>query len=97
MSSFVFMIRRPPRSTRTDTLFPDTTLFQSSAGPPGRVLVTDGEFKQALGIVRQLAPSCSVSKKGGQVPDIIRQRLGSRPPKREHALDRKSTRLNSSH
>src|SRR3546814_4543761 len=25
------MIRRPPRSTRTDTLFPDTTLFRSVA------------------------------------------------------------------
>src|SRR3546814_10836846 len=25
------MIRRPPRSTRTDTLFPDTTLFRSSS------------------------------------------------------------------
>src|SRR3546814_3010603 len=25
------MIRRPPRSTRTDTLFPDTTLFRSWA------------------------------------------------------------------
>src|SRR3546814_9776904 len=24
------MIRQPPRSTRTDTLFPDTTLFRSS-------------------------------------------------------------------
>src|SRR3546814_5942012 len=41
------MIRRPPRSTRTDTLFPYTTLFRSlhhlparrrrqSAGPPRR-------------------------------------------------------------
>src|SRR3546814_9551087 len=29
------MIRRPPRSTRTDTLFPDTTLFRSfKAGTP---------------------------------------------------------------
>src|SRR3546814_2112433 len=27
------MIRRPPRSTRTDTLFPDTTLFRSSSTP----------------------------------------------------------------
>src|SRR3546814_3370651 len=27
------MIRRPPRSTRTDTLFPYTTLFRSRAGP----------------------------------------------------------------
>src|SRR3546814_9641402 len=28
---FFLMIRRPPRSTRTDTLFPDTTLFRSPA------------------------------------------------------------------
>src|SRR3546814_12736021 len=28
------MIRRPPRSTRTDTLFPYTTLFRSIAVPP---------------------------------------------------------------
>src|SRR3546814_15072970 len=27
------MIRRPPRSTRTDTLFPYTTLFRSSPTP----------------------------------------------------------------
>src|SRR3546814_13236329 len=26
------MIRRPPRSTRTDTLFPSTTLFRSDGG-----------------------------------------------------------------
>src|SRR3546814_9773552 len=29
------MIRRPPRSTRTDTLFPYTTLFRSSSCRPG--------------------------------------------------------------
>src|SRR3546814_2563874 len=29
------MIRRPPRSTRTDTLFPYTTLFRSSARRAG--------------------------------------------------------------
>src|SRR3546814_10762646 len=28
------MIRRPPRSTRTDTLFPYTTLFRSRVGRP---------------------------------------------------------------
>src|SRR3546814_20728580 len=28
---FFVMIRRPPRSTRTDTLFPYTTLFRSTA------------------------------------------------------------------
>src|SRR3546814_12974058 len=29
---FFLMIRRPPRSTRTDTLFPYTTLFRSVDG-----------------------------------------------------------------
>src|SRR3546814_14803173 len=29
------MIRRPPRSTRTDTLFPYTTLFRSTAAVQG--------------------------------------------------------------
>src|SRR3546814_14895060 len=29
---FFLMIRRPPRSTRTDTLFPYTTLFRSISG-----------------------------------------------------------------
>src|SRR3546814_14455224 len=44
--TFVFLIiRRPPRSTRTDTLFPYTTLFRSPggksrllAGPPWRAV-----------------------------------------------------------
>src|SRR3546814_17490006 len=31
------MIRRPPRSTRTDTLFPYTTLFRSTSIAGGRV------------------------------------------------------------
>src|SRR3546814_7830834 len=35
---FFLMIRRPPRSTRTDTLFPYTTLFRS-----GEVLALTGE------------------------------------------------------
>src|SRR3546814_6457863 len=36
MYFFFLMIRRPPRSTRTDTLFPYTTLFRS----PGTVPAT---------------------------------------------------------
>src|SRR3546814_15155548 len=35
-SFFFLMIRRPPRSTRTDTLFPYTTLCRSSASRLGR-------------------------------------------------------------
>src|SRR3546814_13410413 len=36
-SFFLLMIRRPPRSTRTDTLFPYTTLFRSMDAPSGRL------------------------------------------------------------
>src|SRR3546814_1405197 len=36
---FVLMIRRPPRSTRTDTLFPYTTLFRSGVHVPAVVPV----------------------------------------------------------
>src|SRR3546814_17180881 len=49
------MIRRPPRSTRTDTLFPYTTLFRSPEGfglhPAG---VNDGRGK---GKLRHLPPA----------------------------------------
>src|SRR3546814_6038443 len=34
MFFFFLMIRRPPRSTRTDTLFPYTTLFRSAYARP---------------------------------------------------------------
>src|SRR3546814_6641803 len=35
MGVFCLRIRRPPRSTRTDTLFPDTTLFRSPGSAAG--------------------------------------------------------------
>src|SRR3546814_16214875 len=39
---FLFlMIRRPPRSTRTDTLFPYTTLFRSSLQEAGHILTAE--------------------------------------------------------
>src|SRR3546814_18158050 len=38
------MIRRPPRSTRTDTLFPYTTLFRSSRSESIGGLVTCEKF-----------------------------------------------------
>src|SRR3546814_5833253 len=39
---FFLMIRRPPRSTRTDTLFPYTTLFRSLIG---RALSSSGRIE----------------------------------------------------
>src|SRR3546814_3688448 len=41
---FVLMIRRPPRSTRTDTLFPYTTRFRSPAS-----LILDAPFVMEQG------------------------------------------------
>src|SRR3546814_1110545 len=41
MFFFFLMIRRPPRSTRTDTLFPYTTLFRS-------VLISMGYLKPLI-------------------------------------------------
>src|SRR3546814_12143867 len=38
---FFLMIRRPPRSTRTDTLFPYTTLFRSVIRYRGKSAVRD--------------------------------------------------------
>src|SRR3546814_8036744 len=45
------MIRRPPRSTRTDTLFPYTTLFRSAA-PSARFFCLNTEISMQLPEVR---------------------------------------------
>src|SRR3546814_3903205 len=44
---FFLMIRRPPRSTRTDTLFPYTTLFRSEPGGVGLPLEPGERVRQA--------------------------------------------------
>src|SRR3546814_1327022 len=49
VSIFFVMIRRPPRSTRTDTLFPYTTLFRSChiGEPDPRLSTRNGTAKAA--------------------------------------------------
>src|SRR3546814_9651510 len=49
------MIRRPPRSTRIDTLFPYTTLFRSAAGLPGRSLHPPAVRRQRADAVERRA------------------------------------------
>src|SRR3546814_5944020 len=50
------MIRRPPRSTRTDTLFPYTTLFRSQrarrARQPAAALREGGQIRRRRGVSR---------------------------------------------
>src|SRR3546814_226536 len=50
------MIRRPPRSTRTDTLFPYTTLFRSACCLGPLILVTLGFSGAWIGNLTVLEP-----------------------------------------
>src|SRR3546814_14836892 len=59
------MIRRPPRSTRTDTLFPYTTLFRSAADV---VIVDEAEIEA----IHLLAPG--IDRLGGEESDLAGQR-----------------------
>src|SRR3546814_16546156 len=45
------MIRRPPRSTRTDTLFPYTTLFRSNVGFRCHAAPKSAQCSRAHGLV----------------------------------------------
>src|SRR3546814_16121442 len=55
---FFLMIRRPPRSTLTDPLFPYTTLFRSIGEPHERILFGDIDLavgeREAIGRVQVL-------------------------------------------
>src|SRR3546814_10962801 len=88
---FFLWIRRPPRSTRTDTLFPYTTLFRSHR-PHAACIVPERREERtteggldAAGQHQHLTPIVGALSSAG-----IRVSLFIEP-------DRKSTRLNSSH
>src|SRR3546814_18694850 len=90
---FVFlMIRRPPVSTRTDTLFPATTLFRSVAevdSRPALVVATRGAEPFAPG-----GYTAVVLLDGERMLLSEALHIGQQHPL---AVDRKSTSLNSSH
>src|SRR3546814_4650194 len=68
------MIRQPPRSTRTDTLFPYTTLFRSARGHHAAEILGPRSLdrRRAAELVEQMAESVDVGE-ARQVPE--RQRL----------------------
>src|SRR3546814_12042294 len=78
---FFLMIRRPPRSTRTDTLFPYTTLFRS------------GDMRNWTPLLLRCGDGGGLV----QVVHGRDPRAAPRPHAAGGAADRKSTRLNSSH
>src|SRR2546430_13714626 len=92
------MIRRPPRST----LFPYTTLFRSRPRPlqqPFPKFYLGGGSRQAWELS---AKHSDVHLFWGDLPERIAQNIAAirqmaRAHGREDEIDRKSTRLNSSH
>src|SRR3546814_18867808 len=103
------MIRRPPRSTRTDTLFPYTTLFRSRPSWPRgakapkrkRPPFLGGRIEKLFGLF-VVEPSAGSSAGSLQVHRLRTARVGL--DFEAHLLafdqrgqDRKSKRLNSSH
>src|SRR3546814_501514 len=67
---FFLMIRRPPRSTRTDTLFPYTTLFRSNHHAAVDIAV----WRQTIR-VRQVFTSPALRRPGYGLPDHLMHRL----------------------
>src|SRR3546814_10282482 len=98
------MIRRPPRSTRTDTLFPYTTLFRSFHKAKAPNLARMGPVTEFVtGILEKGAPEPGADW-WPYMP--IKRHIDTLFPApgdvRDMAFwtartDRKSTRLNSSH
>src|SRR3546814_13165667 len=98
------MIRRPPRSTRTDTLFPYTTLFRSGFAISMPTLFeksgAEGAYRRFKFEIARIAerdplPGYTVEleqPEGKREPSLRMRRRPQSDP-----LDRKSTRLNSSH
>src|SRR3546814_5064756 len=78
------MIRRPPRSTRTDTLFPYTTLFRSAIGL-NSLLCDIGEH----GIGAAEGHHCHLAEEGGDAAEYVvrteceQQRRDRRQPKHQ--------------
>src|SRR3546814_6940729 len=104
------MLRRPPRSTRTDTLFPYTTLFRSphalrallgSQPELGGAKQPIDDYVPALHpIINQLGFAVAAQHEQRRHlarADRLRKLDIGLPTVIECAQDRKSTRLNSSH
>src|SRR3546814_5452377 len=59
------MIRPPPRSTRTDTLFPYTTLFRSERGIAP---IKDGLLRSPSAHIRRTLPQLTLLRSGSNAP-----------------------------
>src|SRR3546814_2408079 len=83
---FFLMIRRPPRSTRTDTLFPYTTLFRSAPWHvchfPRLLLVTCPSQGQRSHKARYAPLPCRAGRPSRSTSTTARWRSTTTPPSR---------------
>src|SRR3546814_5298417 len=88
------MLRRPPRSTRTDTLFPYTTLFRSTAR-----MAENAPQEECERDFRDTEPRRHrrLAHRAGDHRKLPDTDISAERARRRAAEDRKSTRLNSSH
>src|SRR3546814_6320761 len=86
------MIRRPPRSTRTDTLFPYTTLFRSRAAGPGETLAPE----DAEALAPLLGPASARLALDRSALDRHSRESGNPvPPKTPHRSEEHTSELQS--
>src|SRR3546814_10719154 len=62
------MIRRPPKSTRTDTLFPYTALFRSEGKPPSQLRLTSKLASLRISPLKGREPQATTSASGRNRP-----------------------------
>src|SRR3546814_15424260 len=99
------MIRRPPRITRTDTLFPYTTLFRSLIVGGFGALFSARVRKLISGQFIDTSNKGDVAEVGKTLRAISKDNTGDMTVESveleqglwKRTSDRKSTRLNSSH
>src|SRR3546814_7029190 len=78
------MIRRPPRSTRTDTLFPYTTLFRSAVGDHRAEAAEVADRKGGPDLRRETRAQPGPEEKGNEElgdeePAHVAERAGRKP------------------
>src|SRR3546814_19516777 len=84
---FFLMLRRPPRSTRTDTLFPYTTLFRSAfLGAEADALTHIGAIDDKIGPVIGDATDKNVDVRIVGVPMVDRDPIEAGPEITRHVL-----------
>src|SRR3546814_18922775 len=69
---FFLMIRRPPRSTRTDTLFPYTTLFRSKLLEMYGVAAVYRSQRITLGKYRNFTPAARSEEHTSELQSLMR-------------------------